>query len=588
MDRLRQRAWLWWLFMGLLVVLCSVLAVLQYRWTGEISVAEHERLKDALQTSLFRMAREFNQQISTAAVALLPAQDEVEQAGLEAAITARYRQWTAVGEHPRIFRRIAIALPHPNEAELKLLDLDSAQWSSQPWPTEWQHARSRAGGRPWPPAEPPASGLIEIPRFRPGEPGPSRFGPTDWLLVELNTDYVRSEVLPILVKNHLGAKNDYLVEVISNGPRHEMIYQSTSVESGQLIAGKADGQVGLFQVNAGEILMRNAGFRDPGGPPAGFGPGPPPGGPGPGGPLGPGRGRWQLSVRHRAGSLEAIVDRTRWRNLGISASLLVLLLAAVATLVRLSRKAQNLADLQMNFVTSVSHELRTPLTVIRTAAFNLRGRVAAKPDQVERYGKLIADESEKLTALVEQVMRFARAGAGRVIEDRLPVAVESLIDAGFRSSRAALDHPLLTVERDIAGGLPLILADELAMKHVVQNLLDNAVKYGLDGGNWIGLSAREAPGPEGSRWVEIRVADRGAGIPSQELAHVFDPFFRGRRALQDQVHGSGLGLNLVKKIVEAHGGSIHVNTEREKGAEFVVRIPAAPPEMQDEFAHSIG
>jgi len=87
--------------------------------------------------------------------------------------------------------------------------------------------------------------------------------------------------------------------------------------------------------------------------------------------------------------------------------------------------------------------------------------------------------------------------------------------------------------------------------------------------------------------VEIRIADRGPGIPADEQEHIFDPFFRGQRAVQDQVHGSGLGLYLVKKIVEAHGGTIQVKSEPMNGAEFTIRIPAAPPEMQDEFAHSI-
>jgi signal transduction histidine kinase len=75
--------------------------------------------------------------------------------------------------------------------------------------------------------------------------------------------------------------------------------------------------------------------------------------------------------------------------------------------------------------------------------------------------------------------------------------------------------------------------------------------------------------------VEIRVADRGPGIPEEEQKRIFDPFFRGQRAMQDQVHGTGLGLNLVKKIVEAHGGTIRVKSEPMKGAEFIVRIPEA-------------
>jgi signal transduction histidine kinase len=143
------------------------------------------------------------------------------------------------------------------------------------------------------------------------------------------------------------------------------------------------------------------------------------------------------------------------------------------------------------------------------------------------------------------------------------------------------------VNKQLEAGLPLVLADEIALKHALQNLVDNAVKYGTEGSNWIGISAAAVTDETGAA-VEIRVADRGPGIPLDEQPHIFDPFFRGRRAVQDQVHGTGLGLNLVKKIVEAHGGTIRVHSEPMKGTEFVVRIPAAPPELQDEFAHTAG
>ena len=241
----------------------------------------------------------------------------------------------------------------------------------------------------------------------------------------------------------------------------------------------------------------------------------------------------------------------------------------------------------MNFVAGVSHELRTPITVIRTAAFNLRGRLATKPEQVERYGKLIQDESAKLTALVDQVLRFASGRAGHLIQERKPVAVDAMIDTGLRSSRSRLASSDLIVEKRLDPDLPLILADELAMNHVLQNLFDNAVKYGTEGSNWIGVFASAVSGEDGPA-VEVRVADHGPGIPLEEQEHIFDPFFRGRRAVRDQIHGTGLGLNLVKKIVEAHGGTIRVESEPMKGTAFIVRIPAASPELQDEFAHSTG
>ena len=138
----------------------------------------------------------------------------------------------------------------------------------------------------------------------------------------------------------------------------------------------------------------------------------------------------------------------------------------------------------------------------------------------------------------------------------------------------------------IAPGLPLILGDPIALRHALQNLVSNAAKYGTEGSNWIGVSA--CPAGDDQQMVEIRVADRGPGIPIDEQTHIFKPFFRGRRALQDQVHGTGLGLSLVKDIIEAHGGTITVRSESAKGTEFVVRIPVAPPELQDEFAYSAG
>src|SRR5262249_46355631 len=154
------------------------------------------------------------------------------------------------------------------------------------------------------------------------------------------------------------------------------------------------------------------------------------------------------------------------------------------------------------------------------------------------------------------------------------------------SSYVNMDGAPLAVEKHIEPNLPLVLADSLAMRHAIQNLVENALKYGTEGSNWIGLFATSVDGPDG-RVVEIRVADHGPGIPYDEQKQIFDPFFRGRRAVRDQVHGTGLGLNLVKRIVEAHGGTIRVQSEPMQGTEFVVRIPAAPPEVQNELTHSL-
>jgi len=206
--------------------------------------------------------------------------------------------------------------------------------------------------------------------------------------------------------------------------------------------------------------------------------------------------------------------------------------------------------------------------VIHIAAYNLRGAVARDPSQVERYGVLIQQESGRLKETVEQVLQFAGAKAGWVIQEPEPLPVEAVIEAATVESQCV-------VEKRIDPGLPPILGDPVALQHALQNLIGNAAKYGMEGGNWIGVFSSQTR-DKGRAVVEIRVADRGPGIPQDEQKHIFEPFFRGRRAVEDQIHGAGLGLNLAKKIVEAHGGSIRVKSEPMKGTEFMVRIPAAP------------
>jgi signal transduction histidine kinase len=280
------------------------------------------------------------------------------------------------------------------------------------------------------------------------------------------------------------------------------------------------------------------------------------------------------------------VAQTQRRNLATTLGVLLLILATSAMLVRFSRQHQRLAELQINFVAGVSHELRTPLTVIRTAAYNLRNaRFRDRPEQVERYGRMIEAESGKLEGMVEQVLQFASAKAGHVIRDRQPVLLTDLIEEELRSSRATLEGASVVLDEEIGSSLPVTLADGRALRHALQNLMDNALKYGTKGANWIGVYAEAIIDEQGAA-TQIRVADHGPGIPPDEQGRIFDPFFRGRRAVEDQVHGTGLGLNLVKSIVEAHGGSIRVASEPAKGTEFTIRLPAAPAEFQHAFAHS--
>ena len=220
-----------------------------------------------------------------------------------------------------------------------------------------------------------------------------------------------------------------------------------------------------------------------------------------------------MFVRHRAGSLEAVVAQARWRNLAVTAGVLLLMMASVAALITYTRRAQKLADLQMDFVAGISHELRTPLTVIHTAAYNLRGKLAANPAQVERYGVLIQQESGRLKDLVEQVLRFSGATAGRVIQNPEPLSVPRLLEETMESAKAVFQQAGCVVETHIDPDLPIVLGDPMALKQALQNLLHNAAKYGAGDSHWVGVSASRTGSAVRTRSVEIRVADRGPGNP---------------------------------------------------------------------------
>lgn len=566
-----RRAWRSWVSVGVLAVLCGALAILQYRWIGEVSEAERLTLQKDLETRLALLRRNFDDQIASASRALIPKTAEIEKLGPEQAYAAQYAHWK--NSYQPLFDRIALAVPEGDSLALLILNPQEGRYSQSSWPVAWGPMRdqltARVRGDRMPPFIPEPYALFELPRFGPSPNGALR--EREWLLLELNLDYVRSTLMPELLSRYLAdsGKSEYDAEVVVNGNPSISIYRSVA-DNHHPLPIRPDASVALLDIRPGMLGRGNARlFR----PPATIGD--------------LRQGRWLLTVRHQAGSLEAIVARARRRNIAISGGVLLLMILTLLLLVRFSRKAQQLAELQMNFVAGVSHELRTPLTVIRTAAFNLRGRLAGRPDQVERYGKLIQDETEKLSALVEQVLQYGNAKAGRVIRKRELVPMGALIENSLDSSMAGADGSSLVIEKQIEPGLPFVLADRVALKHAIQNLLDNAVKYGTESNNWIGVFAASISAETGPA-VEVRTLDRGPGIPKEEREHVFDPFFRGRRAVEDQVHGTGLGLNLVKKIVEAHGGTIRVETGPGTGTAFIVRLPVAPPEQQDELAHSLG
>jgi signal transduction histidine kinase len=266
------------------------------------------------------------------------------------------------------------------------------------------------------------------------------------------------------------------------------------------------------------------------------------------------------------------VNAARRRNLIVSTSILGVLGASMALLVLSTRRAQELARQQMEFVAAVSHELRTPLAVIRSAAENLADGVVHDEQQVRKYGDLVRNEGRRLTEMVEQILEFAGIQSEQRGFALRPVQLAAMLHDVVDASRSLIDAEGMTVEFSLADRLPPVLGDEAALRRVFQNLVSNAIKYGR-GGGWMGITARQA-----GRELHVTIADRGIGIQPAEQTRIFEPFYRTPDVVAAQIQGAGLGLSLVKRIVEAHGGRIAVASTPGSGSEFTVVLPAASEE----------
>lgn len=624
------------ILVAIVMLLVPALAWMQYQWLGQLSEAERERMQRTLRTAAAQFANEFDMELSRTLVSLQVDGAALRDQNWSA-YAQRYTTWASSVSDPRLVRDVWLVDTQPGtvlpvigtSAQVPADRLRIRRWSTQSltfedaaWPEEFARLRDSlasrfigfqiARGRGELAAqhrEPTMSFSfgddatmispvthIEFPEDRLGPPKISILGFT---IVRLDPAVIRETMLTTLAARHFNnndSEMNYRIAVMRREDDKGVVWESEP-GAATLVAARPDVSQSFMGPRPDQMFIYARG--GPGAIPPPPPPPPPPGAPGQiertenkvvismveredrvnggriitrAGGLGL-EGRWLLLAQHRAGSLEAAVAAVRTRNLWISSGVLMLLTLAVGLIVVSAKRAQLLARQQMEFVAAVSHELRTPVSVIGAAAGNLADGVVGDPQRVRKYGETIQGEARRLAETVERVLQLAGIAAGHAAARVVPVNPADLVNESIAACRHEIDAAGFHVEVAIANQLPNVVGDVAALRSALQNLISNAVKYGGEA-RWMRVSAMLDPGVGSGQRVVFAVEDRGLGIDAEDRTHIFEPFYRGRAAVSQQIQGSGLGLNLVYRIAEAHGGKVAVTSEPGKGSTFTLALPA--------------
>ena len=276
---------------------------------------------------------------------------------------------------------------------------------------------------------------------------------------------------------------------------------------------------------------------------------------------------WKVKVGLKNTNIDELARNSFLHSAGATVLVLLFLLIGMALTIRATDREARLAQAKSNFVSNVSHELKTPLSLLSLFSEILElGRVNSEEKKTEYY-RIIRHESLRLNKMIDNILDFSKIEAGRKAYVFAAGDMAEVIEHVLSSYRYQIINSGFDVQTNIQPDLPPVLIDRDAMEQAISNLLDNAIKYS---GDVKQLSiATERRGSD----LSIEIADRGIGIPRAEQAKVFEKFYRVGNGLVHDVKGSGLGLSLVKHIVEAHNGTISVESEVGKGSRFTILLP---------------
>jgi len=274
-------------------------------------------------------------------------------------------------------------------------------------------------------------------------------------------------------------------------------------------------------------------------------------------------------LAHAFNTMAEQLERQRGRELATQQELETQVLERTAELAEANRRLTELDEQRVRFLADVSHELRTPLTVLRgEAEVALRGM--SKPEAVYRESlQLIVNQAADMGRLVEDLLFLARSEAEEIRYEFRVLRMGDVVADAVTDAAAIARRRQVRISAGRSAPDLLVRADPWRIKQAALNLLDNAIKYAPAGSD-VEVACAPVRGA-----VELTIADRGPGVPQDELPHVFERLFRGELARTEGIGGSGLGLPIARRIVERHGGTLALASEPGRGTIATMRLPLA-------------
>ncbi len=274
-----------------------------------------------------------------------------------------------------------------------------------------------------------------------------------------------------------------------------------------------------------------------------------------------------LGIKFQGTSVKQLGETWMHRSFLILGILSLVIIGGLVLTKHMVSKEMALARLKSDFVSNVSHELRTPLALIRLYAETLElGRITTA-DKKQQYYRIIRKESERLTALINNILDFSRIEAGRKEYEFRKTDIAELVRNTLDSYRYQIEQQGFALEENIDPNLPALELDREAIARALVNLINNALKYS-DDDKFLGVKLFRENGV-----VKLEVEDHGIGIGRNDQSKIFEKFYRAGDPLVHNTKGSGLGLSLVQHISQAHGGDIAVESAPGRGSKFVLSLP---------------